>query len=50
MAIDDKKVENQRKKFIQTAKEHGCDESEADFAEKMKKLAEATPEKEKIDG
>ncbi|MFH1158635.1 MAG: hypothetical protein V1721_07120 [Pseudomonadota bacterium] len=31
---------DQSTKFIQTAKEHGCDESENAFAEKLKKLAE----------
>lgn len=32
---------NQLEKFIQTAKEHGCDEDEKDFAEKLKKLAKS---------
>lgn len=39
------KEDNQKDKFIQTAKEHGCDESEKVFSEKMKKLA--APEKDK---
>lgn len=43
-----KKEKTQSKKFIETAKEHGCDESENKFSEKMKKLASA-PSKKKED-
>lgn len=32
-------------KFKEAAKEHGCDESEQAFVDKLKKVAKATPEK-----
>lgn len=39
MAKEKQEPTAQSDKFIQTAKEHGCDETEAAFSEKMKKLA-----------
>lgn len=41
------KDQSQNDKFIQTARELGCDESEEAFNEKLKKLAETKPEPEK---
>ncbi|MBY0408500.1 MAG: hypothetical protein K2Q01_12480 [Rickettsiales bacterium] len=46
MAKDKQQVD----KFIETAKELGCDESEAAFNEKLKKLAKQQPEPEKPKG
>jgi hypothetical protein len=43
-----KKGKPQKDKFIEAAKEHGCDESEAAFKEKLKKLAEQPPKPEKL--
>lgn len=37
----------QSEKFIEAARELGCDESESAFDEKLKKLAEHKPESEK---
>jgi hypothetical protein len=34
------KKETQLNKFVQTAREHGCDESEKAFDEKLKKIAD----------
>ncbi len=36
---------NQKEKFIKTARELGCDESEAAFDAKLKKLVAAKPKK-----
>lgn len=36
----------QIEKFKEAAREHECDESEAAFSEKLKKLVEHQPEKE----
>jgi hypothetical protein len=40
-------VDAQLKKFKEAARELGCDESEAAFNEKLKKLAEAKPKETK---
>ena len=37
--------EKQIDKFKEAAKEHGCDESEKDFADKLKKIATVKTEK-----
>lgn len=41
--MPDNKKEEQKDKFIQTAKEHGCDEDEKKFSEKLKKMTSKRP-------
>jgi hypothetical protein len=36
---------DQRRRFIETARELGCDEDEAAFDEKLKRIVNATPAK-----
>ena len=40
---------SQKQKFIEAAKEHGCDESAATFEKKLKKIAKAKPTNTKAD-
>lgn len=41
---------SQKNKFIETAKEHGCDESEAAFNDKLKKMVKLEKPKDKEQG
>lgn len=43
------KATAQGKKFIDAAREHGCDESEAEFERKLQKIAKQKPKKETPD-
>ena len=45
----DTAAKSQRDKFIDKAREIGCDENEAAFDEKLKQLAKAKPKKEAPD-
>lgn len=40
---DDSNMDDQSKRFIEAARELGCDEDEAAFKERLKKLAKAPP-------
>ena len=42
----DKKLEDQSKRFIETARQIGCDEDEKAFDEKLKRIAKAKPKRE----
>ena len=42
-----KKKQGQGNKFIQAAKEHGCDENEKAFADKLKKLSRPKSKEDK---
>lgn len=48
--MSERKDKLQKDKFIEAAKQLGCDESEAAFNEKLKKLAKQQPEPEKPKG
>jgi hypothetical protein len=43
MGKPDADKESQRQRFIETARELGCDEDEAAFEEKLKRIATAKP-------
>ncbi|MEO1207717.1 MAG: hypothetical protein AAFV45_15430 [Pseudomonadota bacterium] len=45
----DKQTSEQSKRFVEAAREAGCDEGEDAFERKLKKLATARPAKEKKD-
>jgi hypothetical protein len=44
---DDKAAQRQSERFIETARELGCDEDEAAFDEKLKRIATVKPNKGK---
>jgi hypothetical protein len=43
-----KKVNEQQKRFIETARQLECDEDEAAFDKKLKQIARAKPRKERL--